>query len=90
MKIVIAALVLILLGLQFRLWVGQGSYAHIMQLKARIETQQTENLTLQQRNQRLYAEVDELKSGLDAVEERARNELGMIRKGETFYLIVEE
>ena len=90
MKIVLAVLILILIGLQVRLWSGPGSYADISRLDGRIEAQTVDNDNLEQRNNVLHAEVDELKTGMDAVEERARNELGMIKKGETFYLIVDE
>ncbi|MEX2367212.1 MAG: cell division protein FtsB [Pseudohongiellaceae bacterium] len=90
MKLLTAILLLILLALQFRLWSGPGSFANIARLEAEIETQQQDNAILEQRNNVLYAEVSELKSGLDAIEERARDDLGMIRKGETFYLIVED
>lgn len=90
MKILIVFLFLLLAGLQFRLWAGQGSFAHATRLKDEIAAQEVENATLEQRNEVLYREVDELKTGMDAVEERARSELGMIREGETFYLIVEE
>lgn len=90
MKFLIAALLLILLGLQYRLWAGPGSFAHIDRLERAIAAQDEENEVLEERNRLLYGEVDELKTGLDAVEERARGELGLIREGETFYLIVEE
>ena len=90
MKATIAVLVLILLGLQFRLWTGQGSFAHIHQLNSQIAAQEEANAELEQRNDRLLADVEELKTGLDAIEERARHELGMVREGETFYMIVEE
>ena len=90
MKILIAFLLLLLAGLQLRLWAGQGSLAHVKRLEDEIAAQEVENATLEQRNDVLVREVDELKTGMDAVEERARSELGMIREGETFYLIVEE
>jgi len=90
MKILVATLVLVLLGLQFRLWAGLGSLEHIHQLHGEIEAQTLANAILEQRNSVLLDEVDELKSGLDAVEERARNELGLIGGNEIFYLIVED
>lgn len=89
MKILPVVLLLILLLLQYRLWVGDGSLAELRQLEAQLEVQQQENETLLQRNTLLENEVLDLKNGLDAVEERARSELGMIREGETFYLIVD-
>lgn len=90
MKILIAFLLLLLAGLQLRLWAGQGSLAQVKRLEDEIAAQEAENATLEQRNDVLVREVDELKTGMDAVEERARSELGMIREGETFYLIVED
>lgn len=90
MKILIAVLILILIGLQIRLWIGTGSYADIDRLNDRVELQRDENAGLAELNEELYKEVDELKTGMDAIEERARNELGLIKEGETFYLIVED
>jgi cell division protein FtsB len=89
MKILPVALLLILLVLQFRLWVGDGSLAELRQLEAQVEVQQLENEELRKRNEMLESEVLDLKNGLEAVEERARSELGMVKEGETFYLIVE-
>ena len=89
LKWITAILVILLLGLQYKLWVGEGSLAHVARLEAEIEQQTKENERLKQRNKILYTEVQELKSGLDAIEERARNELGMIKEGETFYLVIE-
>ncbi len=80
---------MLLLLLQYRLWVGEGSLAEVNNLKQEIATQQQELAQLRQRNRALMAEVQDLKQGLTAVEERARSELGMIRKGETFYQIIE-
>jgi cell division protein FtsB len=74
---------------QFRLWVGDESLAEVWRLRQAIEHQSAENLLFKSRNQRLEAEVRDLKNGLEAVEERARVELGMIRKGEIFFQIVE-
>ena len=73
--------------LQLRLWIGDGSLAEDWHLKGAIERQQTENHLLSERNKRLRAEVKDLKEGLDAVEERARTQLGMIKQDETFFLI---
>jgi cell division protein FtsB len=90
LKILIAALILILIGLQVRLWTGTGSFADIDRLDDRVEVQAEENAALEELNDELYKEVDELKTGMDAIEERARNELGLIKEGETFFLIVED
>lgn len=90
MKIIVAVLVLLLAFLQYRLWVGDGSLAEVRQLKQAIVAQEKENKLLAKRNRALEAEVRDLKQGLEAIEERARSELGMIRKDETFFQIVEE
>jgi cell division protein FtsB len=89
MKLIIAVLIVLLIGLQYRLWVGEGSMAHRVELQNKIEQQQAENETLRERNRILALEVDALKSNLDAVEERAREQMGMIKKDETFYMIVD-
>lgn len=90
MRWLIWLLVVLLLLLQYRLWVGDGSLAEVWDLYQQVELQRAENGRLRERNQALEAEVKDLKQGLGAIEERAREELGMIRDGETFYQIIEE
>lgn len=91
MKWLTAILVLLLIVLQYRLWVGDGSFADVRRLNRDVKEQRTNNVKLKERNQALEAEVKDLKQGLEAVEERARSELGMIKKkNETFYQVVEE
>ena len=90
MKAIIAILVMLLALLQYKLWVGDGSLSEVWQLKQKIVAQETENQALRLRNQQLEADVRDLKEGLDAAEERAREELGMVKRGEVFYLVVEE
>jgi cell division protein FtsB len=85
-----AILVLMLVWLQGRLWVGEGSLAHVSALEDRVEIEQSANESKLQRNKVLRAEIKDLKNGLDAIEEKARSELGLIREGETFFLVVEE
>lgn len=87
MKIWCAFLVVLLLLLQVRLLVGEGSLAEVRRIKQQIAVQEEENRMLHARNELLRAEVIDLKTNLHAVEERARTELGMIRKGETFFLL---
>ena len=82
-------LILLLIALQYRLWVGGGSLADLHVLKREIALQEAEIKRLSARNQELQAEVEDLKQGLDAVEERARSELGMIKPGETFIQVIE-
>ena len=89
MKWLIAILVVLLIGLQYRLWISEGSLSHRAALQLQIEKQQAENTRLRERNTVLAIEVDELKSGLGAIEERAREQMGMIKKGETFFMIID-
>lgn len=74
--------------LQYRLWFGKNSVADYHELKQAVARQQIDNSKLIQRNGLMYAEIDDLRSGLDAIEERARNELGMIKDGETFFRVI--
>ena len=85
----ILALLLILVALQAKLWLGAGGWWEAKSLQHTVSEQREENVRLQQRNDALSAEVEDLKSGETAVEERARSELGMIKPGETFYRVVE-
>lgn len=89
MKLLIVALLSLLVFLQYKLWLGEGSLAEVWRTHQAIEVQAQENAILKERNAALDAEVKDLKHGLDAIEERARAELGMIKKDETFYRIVE-
>ena len=89
LRIVLLLLLVLLAWLQYRLWFGNGGEREVAQLRAHVRQQARDNTGLQQRNDALAAEVDDLKSGEAAVEERARNELGMIKPGETFYRVVE-
>lgn len=90
MKAILAMLLLVLLVLQVRLWFGAGSVAEIVRLENAIDAQNAENVQLEARNGVVMEDVSDLRNGLDSIEERARNELGLIRQGETFYLIVDE
>jgi len=82
-------LLLLLAGLQYRLWVGNGSLAQVTDLTQQIADQRAENEILRERNRVLDAEVLELKKGMETVEERARHELGMIKEGETLYQLAQ-
>ena len=88
MKVVAAALLVLLVLLQYRLWLGEGGMREVSRLKEEITAQRAENEQLRERNRTLAAEVQDLKKGKVAIEERARTDLGMIGKGETFYQIV--
>lgn len=89
MRLLIAVLILVLLTLQYRLWVGEGSLAEVHGLKQAIETQEDELVRLRARNEELRAEVMDLRDGVEALEERARRDLGMIKPGEIFIQVIE-
>ena len=89
MKAIIVALTILFVLLQFKLWFGEGSMKEVWTLDKAIAVQAAENAQLKERNQALAAEVADLKQGHEAIEERARYELGMIKEGETFYQIVD-
>ncbi|MFK8019494.1 MAG: cell division protein FtsB [Pseudomonadales bacterium] len=89
-KLISAFLLLTLVGLQYRLWVGEGSLAHVQRLKSEIVQQRGVNDQLRTRNERMEREVVSLKDDPAAIEERARRELGMIKNGEMFYVFIEE
>ncbi|WP_422446143.1 MULTISPECIES: septum formation initiator family protein [unclassified Endozoicomonas] len=85
-KLAIALLTLLLVYLQTRLWIGEGSVAEMLTQQDNLERFRLENERLYQRNRLLAKEVVELQQGMETVEERARQELGMIRSDETFFL----
>lgn len=89
MKVIVTVLLILIAGLHYRLWVGEGSLAETNSLERRVFRAMTDNEVKANRNRILRAEVIELKSGLESIEERARSELGMIKEGETFYLLVD-
>lgn len=89
MKFLAAGLVIVLVLLQYRLWLGDGGMREVHQLRADIEVQREQNRELKERNRTLAAEVQDLKKGTVAIEERARTDLGMVGRGETFYQVVE-
>ena len=90
LRIVLVVLLALLGWLQYRLWFGEGGTRAVEELGERVEQQRRQNEGLVQRNAALAAEVADLKSGEAAIEERARNELGMIKPGETFYRVVDD
>lgn len=90
MKALIGLLIVLLLVLQYRLWFGDGSVQDFYRLRNQSAETQAELIRLRNRNQALEAEVADLKSGLDAIEERARTDLGMINEDETFFQFVRE
>jgi cell division protein FtsB len=88
MKWLAAALGFALVLLQYRLWVSGDGLSEVLRLRASTEAQQRQNAALSERNRQLAAEVRDLKQGYAALEERARNDLGMIGHNETFYQVV--
>jgi cell division protein FtsB len=90
MRWLIVIFTLLFLLLQYRLWVGEGSMAQRQVLQHKVDTQQQENDALRERNSILAGEVNDLKDGLESVEERARTDLGMVKEGETFYMVVDK
>ena len=88
MKTLAIVLATVLAALQYPLWIGKGSWLRVWELDRSLTQQHEQNAKLKARNDALDAEVKDLKQGLDAVEERARLELGMIKKDEIFYQVV--
>lgn len=88
MRVVILLLLTVLVALQYRLWLGKNSLPDYWRLQKEVDSQQTTNDNLKRRNQVLYADIEDLREGEDALEERARNELGMIKKDEVFFRII--
>ncbi len=89
MKWIIIILISLIFILQYRLWVDDGGIPEVLHLQDEVATIKQEKARLEDRNQELHAEVSDLKKGLDAIEERARSELGMVGKDETFYQIIQ-
>src|SRR5262245_16194296 len=89
MKLILAALLAALVLLQYRLWVSDEGMREVWHLADAVESQRAENAVLAERNAQIRAEVADLKHGLTALEERARNDLGMVAANETFYQVVD-
>jgi len=88
MRWLAAALAIAVVLLQYRVWLSDGGVRDVARLRRAVEAQRTENAQLAERNQQLAAEVHDLKTGMGAVDERARSDLGMIAPNETFYQVV--
>ena len=89
-KIVSAILLLLLVLLQYRLWLDKGGIPEVLQLEKEVESASIEVDRLKERNQKLAAEVVDLKTGLEAIEERARSDLGMIKNDEVYYQVIDD
>jgi cell division protein FtsB len=88
MKWLALSLLAVVLALQYRLWMSEDGVRELARLSAAVDQQKAENAELEARNQQMVAEVSDLKAGMAAIEERARSELGMIGRNETFYQVV--
>ncbi|MFM5028881.1 cell division protein FtsB [Aeromonas rivipollensis] len=88
MRLLTLILLLLLGGLQYDFWLGKNGLSDYRELSNAIERQQQDNLVLKDRNNLIYREIDDLTSGLEAIEELSRNDLGYIKQGETFYRII--
>ena len=89
MRTVLALLIGVLLYMQYTLWFGKGGIRDVRMMRDQIDKQHQEIAVLKERNQSLAAEVLDLKEGLEAIEERARSEMGMIKQDEVFYQVIE-
>ncbi|MBY0484197.1 cell division protein FtsB [Nitrosomonas sp.] len=88
MKLLSFILLLLIAAMQYPLWYGKASWLKVWQADQDVVTARENNLILQNRNNKLEAEVNDLKQGLEAIEERARSDLGMIKEGEILFQIV--
>jgi len=89
-KILITIIILLIIHFQYRLWWGDGSIREIDAYQQRLDDLKKQVQDKKERNEALYAEVLDLRKGQEAIEERARDELGMIKEGETFFQVIEE
>lgn len=90
MRTIVLFLVIILVSLQYKLWMGEGSVSHWLHLEQKRRSQEHENKKMAAHNQALMADIAELKSSDHALEEQARFELGMIKEGEVYYHVVDQ
>ncbi len=88
-KILIVVLILLIAQLQYRLWLGDGGRQEVQEYQQRLDILTKEVNEKKERNEALYAEVLDLRKGKEAIEERARYELGMIKENETFFQVIE-
>ncbi|MGD8109937.1 cell division protein FtsB [Vibrio sp. TRT 21S02] len=90
MRLFALTLLLLLGWLQYTLWLGKNGISDFQAVTTDTEVQNQVNTNLKERNDKMFAEIDDLRQGLDAIEERARHELGMVKEGETFYRLIDE
>jgi cell division protein FtsB len=89
MKVLAAVLAALVVLLQYSLWIGKGGWVRVWDMDRQVQAQKDQNAKVQKRNAALDAEVRDLKQGLEAVEERARYELGMVKQDEVFFQVVD-
>ncbi len=89
MNVLIVIFIVLIAHLQYRLWLGEDSFPRIQAAEQRLASLKKQVEEKQQRNMALYAEIEDLRAGQEALEERARNELGMIKEHETFFQVLE-
>ncbi len=90
MRVLALIFVLLILALQYPMWLGKGGWLRVRELDRQVDAQKRVNADLQARNAKLDADVRDLKQGLEAIEERARSELGMIRQDEVFFQLPQD
>lgn len=90
MRLLAVFFAVLIAALQWPLWVGKGGWLRVWQLDQQVTERKSQNIKLQERNDALDAEVRDLKAGTDAIEERARNELGMVKQEEVFFQILDK
>ena len=90
MKILAGVLGALIVAIQFPLWLGKGGWLRVWELDQQVAAQRAQNTKLEARNAGIAAEVRDLKQGLEAIEERARYELGLVRPDEVFFQTVEK
>ncbi|MDN7133055.1 cell division protein FtsB [Halomonas sp. MC140] len=86
-KWLVMTLLAVVALLQYELWLGNGGWRDLQNVEQRVAVQEATNLPMRERNARLAAEVTDLKTGLDAIEERARSDMGMVRTDEQFFWV---
>ena len=90
MKKIAFVLLVLFIWVQYKIWLQEGGIPEVLQLQKEVAIEQVQVEKLQERNQSLDAEVKDLKKGLEAIEERARSEMGMIKQGEIYYQVIED
>jgi cell division protein FtsB len=89
-KLLASVLTVLLILIQYPLWLGKGGWLRVWELDRKLSAQRATNTALQQRNDGLEAEVRDLKNGYEAIEERARYELGLVKNDEVFFQLVDQ